>query len=373
MATASIMDFLAGDALTELARAYSNRPGLVRPLPAAFYTPGPTKPVGTTVKYRVVTGSRESARVRNSNSPSATVQGVETAEKKVIALGSRENYPISHEVIQALQWPGDMVRARAAAEVNEQIENFVGRFVSLRTNAVHSALLRGKIDIATTGLIQTSTSSPSRTIDYAVPTANLITKDGAGSTYNIGDWSSAAVDIPNAVRELKRFMSKTYGFSVTTAYYGVDVPGYLAKNTLFKEYLSRNVMFRDQFVSTGAIPNGVLGLNWVDVGDATSVTDGTGTSFAADNFIAFSPNPEDTSWYEFVECGLAAPTGLASEASITQAILSPEGISNAFPIKYGVHSYSLMNADPISAKLIVADYTVPIIKAPNAYTFGTCS
>ena len=373
MATATLMDFLAGDALTELARAYSNRPGLVRPLPAAFYTPGPTKPVGTTVKYRVVTGSRESARVRNSNSPSANVQGVETAEKKVVALGSRENYTIDHEVIQALQWPGDLVRARAAAEVNEQIENFVGRFVSLRTNAVHSALLRGKIDIATTGLIQTSTSSPSRTIDYGVPTGNQLTAAGGGSTYAIGDWSSAATDIPGAIREFKRYMSKTYGFTVTTAYYGVDVPGFLAKNTLFKEYLSRNPMFRDQFVSTGMIPDGVLGLKWVDVGDATSVTDGTGTSFAADNFLAFSPNPGDTSWYEFVECGLAAPTGLASESQIQQAMLSPEGLGAAFPIKYGVHSYSLMNADPISAKLIVGDYTAPIIKAPNAYAFGVCS
>jgi len=200
MATANLMDYLYGDALTKLAQAYAVKAGLLRPFPAAFYTPGANKPVGTAVKWDVTSGSREAAKVTNPDAPSNVAPGVNSVEKKVVAIGSRENYMIPLEMIQALQFNNTVVQQNAQAELQKQIKNFVERFVSLETNAVHSAVTKGKIWVADTGALQTSSSSPVRTIDYGVPTANLLTTAGAGSTYAIGDWSSAATAIVTKVR-----------------------------------------------------------------------------------------------------------------------------------------------------------------------------
>lgn len=373
MATASLMDYLAGDALTKLAQAYAVKPGLPRPFPAPFYQPSAARVVGTAVKYDSVNGSRESAKISNPDAPSQVAQGITTDTKKVVAIGAREHFVIGLDLIQALQYPGDIVRMNAQIELQRQVKAFVDRFMNIRSNAVHSALIRGIIDVSSTGDIQTSTSSPVRTLTYTNATAVQLTTNGAGSTFTIGDWSSAATDIVGYVKAIKRYIAKTYGFELTDCYYGINVPGYLAKNTSFKEYLSRAVNFRDPFVASGEIPNGVLGLNWHAVDRATTVSDGSATSWAGDNFLAFSPPPGDDSWYENFECGLPCPSGLTSEAEIKSSMLSPDSLSSAFPVKYGIHSYTVYNADPVSAKIIVADYHLPVIKNFNAMPRGVCA
>ena len=370
MATASLMDFLAGDALTKLAQAYSNNMGVVRPLPPEYYASTPNGNVGTTVSWDDETASREAAKVRNPDSPSAASPGVVTANKKAVGLGSRESYTIGLELIQALQQPGDIVRRNAQMELERQVRNFVSRFQTLRTNAVHSAFALANIYVSSAGNIQTSSSSPVRTVTYGVPTANTITT-ATGSTLQVGDWSSAGTDIPTKVSLAKQYAAKTYSMPIEVAYYGVNVPGYLAKNTAFKEYLARNPQFNTNYVSTGEIPDGVLGLKWVAVGTATNVLDGTGTSCFGDSFLGFSPKVAPW-WYEVVDCGLPAPMGLTSEAALASSLTS-ESLSSAFPIRYGLHSYAVMNVDPPSAKMIVADFHLPLIKSPKAYYYGVCA
>lgn len=372
MATSGLLDFLAGDALTKVAQGLANNMGVVRPYPAEYYA-GVNNPVpGVTVSYDLETASREAAPIVNPDSQPVTLQGVATVNKKVAGLGSRASYTIPIDLIQSLQFPGDIVRMNAMNELERQMRNHVEKFVTLRSDTVHSALIRGKVDVSSAGLVQTTTSSPVRWIDYAIPTGNQLTAAGGGSTYAIGDWSSAGTDIVTAVSELKRYAAKTYSMQIGVCEYGVDVPGFLAKNTAFKEYLARNPQFNTNYVSTGEIPDGVLGLKWIPVGTATKVASGTGTSFAADNFLAFSP-PLSTGWFQVYNCGLPAPTGVASEADFVSALTSADQLVNKFPIRYGMHAYTVYNARNLSAELIVADFHAPIIKSPNARYFGVCS
>jgi hypothetical protein len=366
------MDYLSGDQLTKLAQAYAVKPRLARPFPAAFYNMG-TKVYGTAVKYDLVNGSRESAKITNPDSPSQVAQGIQTDSRKVVAIGSREHFVVGMDLIQALQWPGDMVRANAQMELERQVKAFVDRFMNIETNAVHSALVRGKIDVGSDGSIQASTSSPVRTIDYTGATGTQLTKDGAGGTFNIGDWSDASTDIVTKVKDLKRYILKTYGWELTDVYHGINVGANLAKNSAFREYLSRHESYRNQFVSAGEIAPGTLGLRWHAVDTATTVTGGSATSWAGDNFLAFSPDPSDTGWYEGFVAGLPAPSGLTSEAEIKSAMLSPETLGAAFPVKYGVHSYTIYNADPISAKIVTSNFSLGVIKAPNVFPRGVCA
>jgi hypothetical protein len=299
-------------------------------------------------------------------------QGITTDSKKVVAIGSREHYVIGLDLIQALQYSGDLVRMNAQMELQRQLKAFVDRFVNIRTNAVHAAVILGAIYVGSDGSIQTSSSSPVRTVDYAGDTGTRLTTNGAGSTFTIGDWATASTGIITNIKSLKRYIAKTYGYMLSDAYYGVNVPEYLSKNTNFQQYLARFPMFRDQFSSTGEIPDGVLGLRWHPVDTATSVSSGTATSWAGDDFLAFSPDPMDTGWYQLYECGLPCPSGLTSDREIRDAMVNPDSLGAAFPIQYGIHSYTIYSADPISAKLVACDFHLPVLKNVNVFCRGVC-
>jgi hypothetical protein len=160
---------------------------------------------------------------------------------------------------------------------------------------------------------------------------------------------------------------------LTDVFYGPKVPSYIASNTEAKEYLKLNPQFNTGWVSTGQIPNGFAGLNWHPTGEATIVSSGVATPWTGDNFLQFTPPLDDTSWLEFIQCGLAAPMGLTSEQELKEAMLTADGLAQAFPIRYGIHSYALMNARTVSAELIVANFKVPIIKGPNGVFRGVCA
>jgi hypothetical protein len=351
MATVSgLMDYLAGDALTQLAQAYAVRPRPRPALPAPFYTPGPSKPVGTAVKYRSVNGSRESAKVTNPDSPSQVAQGVRPTEE---GRGDRlpralHDRPGPDPGPPAPRRHGPDERADRTADAGPA---FVDRFVNIRTNAVHSAIIRGKIDVGSDG------NDPDEHLQPG-PHRGLLGRhrDAAhGGRRRQHVQHRRLVErrhrIVTKVKTAKQYIAKTYGYRLTDAYYGLNVPEYLAKNTNFKEYLSRFQGFRDQFASTGEIPDGVLGLRWhpVDVADHRVERHGDelGRATTSSGSAPTRPTPAGTSTYE---CGLPCPSGLVCDKQIADAMqLTPESMGSMFPVRYGTHSYTVFQADPISA------------------------
>src|SRR5262249_51212281 len=146
----------------------------------------------------------------------------------------------------------------AMAELNRRILQFNRRFDRTRTQMVHSLFANGLIWVGSDGQILASSTGAKITMDPGIPTANKITKDGSGSTYNIGDWSSAATDIQGALYALDFYMLQNYGRIPSTMLYGQSLPGYLIKNTALKDYFIRNQGFRDSIVANNDIPQGFL-------------------------------------------------------------------------------------------------------------------
>lgn len=371
MANATLKEFLAGDYLTKLAAAYNNKPGVPRVLPAPAYTPIDNPNVGTEVSYDLWTASREAAPISNSNSVPMALDGDVGENKKAVAIGSRAKYVIDQEMIEAFK-AGGLLANNARTELSRQLGSFVQKFQTLDTDMVHAAWFKGAINIGSDGIIQVTAISPKRVVDFGgTRLENQLTIDGAGDTFNIGDWSNAATDIVSRISALKQFAAANYGFNITHVYYGKNVPGYLAKNTIFKEYLKLNPQFNTNYVSTGEIPNGVLGLTWVPVSAATKIKGGTATAWVSDDFLMFSPDPADDSWYQFIQCGLLAPNGMVSQVELTQAMLG-EAAENAFAIKYGLHSYSLVNMETLQTEMITANFKLPLVKSINAVYRGVC-
>jgi hypothetical protein len=182
-----------------------------------------------------------------------------------------------------------------------------------------------------------------------------------GSTAIItASWATASTDIFSQVRVLKKTAIRRSGYPITTALVGTNVPGYIAKNDYAKYWLARNPGKNQQFLDTGEIPDGFLGLNWINVGDAFfEKADGTIVDQIDADGVVFLPDPSPD-WFEMVEGSSVVPKqiGLAG-ADLMSA-------SGASEIVYGMSSYAKIIDDPVTAVQIAQDTFLPLIKVPGA-------
>jgi hypothetical protein len=363
----TLMDFFAGQRLTQVAQSAAIRRGVPRMLPASLFAPSASKPSNDQVEYIQYSGNRQGAQIVSRLSPSKAQNMPGATRKTATAVNVKEKLPIDVTLIDALKSTNLMIAENARRELVKRMADFDVRAEITRTNVVTSSFAKGKIWVDVNGNVLPTSSGAVITIDHGVPTANLLTLGGAGSTYNIGDWSSAATDIGAALRGLRKANVKANNYVLTTILYGELVPSYLAKNTTLKEYFARNAMFRDNIVQNNEIPNGTLGFNWAPVNLSYMVdANGAAQEWFPTNFLGVMPDVADD-WYEFVEGGNLYPVGVAAPGMSIDQMIGLVSVAN------GKYSYAEMTTDPISVNQIVGDSFLSLIKVPGTYYFGTCS
>lgn len=373
MATQTINDFFSGVRMTLLAQAMAVKGPVPRVLPDAFYTPGPTKPYNDQVQWPSVTWSRAGASVIARNSPPRAINLGNTAWKYGTIFNMKEEMALDPDFLTALFSDYSMVSDRALSELNTRMMQFYQRTDTTRTQMVHSLIANGKIWIGSDGQVLSSSSGAVITMDGAVPTANQITKNGAGSTYNIGDFSNPATNIQAAMRGAQEYMVRLNGYVPTEAIYGTSIPEYFSNNTSLAPYLARNSNFRDALVAGQDIPNGFLGYNWTPARLAYAESaSGTVTQTFASNFLALSP-PANTGWYEFVEGGTLTPAGIAGAVEV-KAETTMQSLLSSFRLVHGKYSYGVVKNHPVVGTSVVqGDCAGPLLKVPGAFMNGTVS
>jgi hypothetical protein len=351
------MDFFAGPVMTELAQSPKIRRGVPRTLPGQLWTPSPTKPVGTQVKYKQYSGNRQAAQLVHHGSPSEQSEVPGSQWQYATAIGSRKHFVVDQEMLYALKSPIPYVAAQARAEFVKRLADFQEQFDTLRTNVVNSVLSLGKLYIDSSGNVLPSSSGAdtARTIDFGVQTlAHGDTIPNQSGT--VGDWSSADTDIETSIRQIMNGFLFGSNYMPKYCLYGSSIPTFFAKNTNMKEYLSRNPGMNQQFLNSNEVPTGLFDLNWVPAHRNYMVKAyGTIAKWWADNQIVIIPEFDDT-WYEFYEAGTAVPTGLASPSANLDQLIGQIQIVNG---KFG---YVEMSTDPIKLKAITGDYFLPVIK-----------
>lgn len=366
-------DFFSGQRMTLLAGAAAIKPNVPRVLPDVFYTPGPTKPYNDQVQFPSVTWSRAGARITNRNSPPFAVSLGQTDWKFVTIFNMKEEMEIAPDFMATLFSDFPMVRNNAMMELNNRMIQFNQRFDITRTQMVHSLFANGKIWVGSDGQVLASSSGAVITMDPGIPTGNKITKDGSGSTYNIGDFSNVATDIRAKLAGLQVYNVQQNGYVLKTLVYGNAMPGYLAVNTTLAPYFQRNQGFRDTLVATNDIPNGLLGYNWIPARLAYAVSNsGTVTQTFADNFLAAMPDV-DPSWYEFIEGGTQVPNGIAGATQV-QPNATAQSMLNQFSIVNGKYAFGVVKSYPVTGtSMVQGDCAGPVVKVPGVLYFGTVS
>jgi hypothetical protein len=369
MADQTLNDFLSGVRLTELFRSEAIKTGVPDLLPE-LGRPSGNNPVGTKVQWDEVTGNRQLAVLVHQGSIPRTVDQPGVTRRFATALGTKEEMVIGQDLMYALKQNVPIIADNARRELVRRSQQFRSRMDNLSASLRASVLALGAIYVDSSGNILPTSSgaaaSGKGSVDFGVATANKFTKDGAGSTYNIGDWSSASTDVAGKLRALRIANTKSTGYRLSTIYYGSAVPGYLAANTTLTAYWQRNPQLNQKFLDTNEIPDGFLGWKWRPVGEAFFVDQNSATqSWFATNYIGAIPDVTND-WYEYFECGTVVPKGIGAIGSDLDAMLG------MVDVVYGLFSYASIDANAI-CKQTYGWYGLPTIKVPGTVYFGTCS
>lgn len=372
----SLNDFLSGVRLTELFRSEAIKTGVPDPFPEFGVTSG-NNPIGTKVQWEEITGNRKLAQLVNQTGPAKAQDQPNVRRMFATALGSKEEMIIEPELLYALKQgmaqesvqPGAtvIIAENAKRELVRRAQQFRSRFDNLKSALKASVIANGAIYVDGSGnVLPTSSGSGQASVLYSVPTGNKFTKNGSGSTYNIGDWSSASTDIPGKLRALKTVNIKANGYPLTTIVYGQSIVSYLAANTNFQEYLKRNQVFRDRFVDSNEIPDGILGFKWKPASESFFVDQAGATqSWFPDNFLAVHPDVTPD-WYEFFECGTMVPRTYGQVGVDLDSVLGM-----AEPV-FGLYSFAVIDLSMV-ARQQYGWFGLPTLKVPGTFYFGTCS
>lgn len=331
--------------------------GIPKVLPEAFWTTT-EKVVGDKANYIKYVGTRQVSRVVPYGAPPMQTKKLDVSDQSIKLLHSTEKMPFSQELFRVFRaWedykPQQMF---AKQQIAHQGLQFRQRFDNLRLAAVTQVLANGALYFDANGNLLPTSSGADLTIDQLVPANNKNQLNGLITA----SWATASTDIVGNVNAIKRQAIQLTGFPITTAYYGKNIPSYLATNTAVSPFLSRNAARNEQFLSTGQIPDGVLDLKWVPVQNAFyEDQSGTVQTIFGDDAITFAPDIS-AAVYCLFEGSYLVPSSFGMFADGMAAL-------NSLSEVYGMGRYAYLDVPPTQINDVAFDTFLPLLRVPNAF------
>lgn len=329
-------------------------------LPEAMFRPQ-QKVMGNSGTYTKVTSTRKVAQAVRYGSASKAVKLEGVSKVPVTLIHAYEHFDHEPNVLALLQSNSGGQQLLGAEIVGKKASDFAQRYVNLRRTAWYSAMTNGKIWFDGDGNLLPSASGAVVTIDFGIPAGNQNQLDALGAGDIISaKWSATDTDIPTQITNIRKAAAQLTGYRITTAYYGANVPSYVAKNTAMKEFLKLNPG-SNQAVRNGEIPNGFQKLNWVAAYEAFyNDANGANQSWWSDDAVIFTPDVGDAGWWDFIEGSYSVPTDVGTLAADAMAQLK------ALRTIFGMFGYATVSHDPVTIKQYAGDTFLPAICVPSA-------
>lgn len=307
-------------------------------------------------RYVQFEGTRRTSQRTAYNAPHVQVALRDIEQRDVKLIPTREKITLEPWVFKFLRSYNAYEIDQAKKEVARNIFNFKKRFENLRIAAITSTVFKGLIWFDANNNILPSSSGAEITIDYLVPANNKNQLNGIIGT----SWATTSADIVSDIRAIKKQALRNTGYPIRHVFYGDSIPSYLSSNDSFKEYLARDGrLFRDAFISTGEIPDGVLGLTWWPSYEMFyEDSAGTNQSFVGADDCVFYPDL-DMNIYGLLEGTTEVPTNFGVMNDAMAAI-------NSFKTVNGQYSYATINIDPPAAHMHAGDVFLPVLKIGEA-------
>lgn len=369
MATVPLMDVLGAPQLIGAIQGVKS--GIPDVFPKGFYNVDKTvaRDYGT---YTRVNGNRKTARLVAYGAPSVTreLTGVEEVPVKLMHTAENINFAMSdfRGILQRASTSSNlMIDNKGVQEIGRQVALARKNIDNLRVSALTSAIALGAIYFDGKGNLLPTSSGAKTTIDYGVPAGNKTQLDilGAGSILTTG-WNTTTASIDTQIMAFKTAALQLTGYEPRYAFYGKNVPGFLTRNTTLKEYFVRSGAFNGQYLSSGDIPNPLLGLTWLPAYQHFfEDQNGVVKTIIGDNEVVFTPEP-DLDWIGWLEGTYDVPTSMTVAGDAVAALGNIMAVSGDF-------AYATLVLDPLSIKMVYGSTFLPVIKVPKAVFMATVS
>lgn len=379
MASAQQMlyDWFSGPVMTDLAQSETVAAGLELVFPKKFYEISNISPVGINVDWESHIGVRSTAPIVDSLSPSVTQETQARQRQFAQAVGTRMNTPLDSELLIGLLNNVPQWQNRARQVLMQKMRDFRAKADNLKTTLVHSALALDAIYVNSAGqILPSSTGAVGGGFQFGslYSGANALTKTSywpgltTGVAANqVGDWSSASLDIPASIRAMQQGYRFTSNYKPVNIIYGKSIPTFLYENTAMQTYMSRQPMINQEMLMTNEVPAGLLDMTWTPGYEAYYVdSNGVSQPFLKDNQIIITPDI-NANWWENFECSMPCPKGLVNPTVDFASFLA-----SCPPVK-GYSSYVIPSYDPPKATMIAQWYGWPAIKSNLACWGATTS
>jgi len=329
-------------------------------IPDAMFRP--TKSfLGNVGYYFKVTSTRQVAQAVMYGSPSKAVKMAGVSKVPVTLLHAYEHFDHDPNLVAVLKSTDDTIQQMGAQEVGRQAGEFTKRFLNLRKAAWYCALSKGKIYLDDEGNLLNSSKGAAIIIDFGVPDGNKNQLNALGKGDIItASWATATTDIPLQIAGIQQASAQLTGYRITTAYYGKNIPSYIAKNTAMKEFLKMNPG-SNQAVRRGEIPDGFINLQWREAYSAFYADkSNVAQQLWDDDMVVFTPDDTDSGWWGFLQGSYGVPTNIGQIYGDAMAAL------NSVRTVFGMFGYAAITHDPVGICQYGGDTMLPVIAVPKA-------
>lgn len=314
-------------------------------------------------RYTRVQGTRRTARRIEYSAATRKRELKEVGIFDVKLNTAGEHIALDLETYMSLRaYDSYQVQNLGMQELDRQAVQFKTLFDNLDVAMVYSMLANGAIWFDANGNLLPSSSGAAVTINYGISGNHQNQLNGIITV----SWANASADIPQNLLAIKDQSIFDTGYELGCAFYGRQIPSIFANNALMVEYLARYPAFRDHFLQTNEIPDGLFGLKWIRVSSAfydssvagTAPASQTTSTFFGTDVIVFTP-PVEEFWYENMEGQIMVPTTFNPFANL-------QGAANSYDIRNKRGMWAIPTMNPISAELHSKMVNLPILKFPDA-------
>lgn len=335
---------------------------LPKPLPPVFYNQTKQVP-GDSFRRFLLTPTRRVAKRAVRGSPPRRVEQTTIKVQDAKFIHSIEEIEAGAEVYKLFHpyTAYEPIVYHAENELDRRAQDFARRSLNLRTAAIHSVIATGFIWFDANDDLLPSSAGHVEEIDFGVPLSNR--------RVSSVDWSDPNADVVTFITNEMNYMTiNSGGHRPRYAIYGPNIPGYIARNTSFREYLKLYPAFNAQFVQSGRIADDVLELIWVPASLAYfERPDGTLTQQFPPDQITFFPEPTRDMW-ELKEGSQPVPKEFAwmNQGGDFRALFNQMFEDPAF----GMFRYALGQVYPVPQIIMVqGDNFLPDLPTPRAVWF----
>ena len=160
------------------------------------------------------------------------------------------------------------------------------------------------------------------------------------------------------MKAVKKAGRKLTGHPITHAFYGINIPGYIAMDPVLQAIIRGSQRVAEETI-TAEIPASVGNLKWYPIDQAFFVDqNGNYQDWAGPNTIVFTPDPS-TDWWEVIEGTYPVPRSIQLANDMGAVLGNLQQVAGPF-------SYAQVTTNPVSLQHFAGDTFLPILKNPAA-------